>query len=203
MGSRLASCRLASHWWYCCMSVRPGTPGCLGLRELHMVPYWPPGEDTHRDSTHHDATSALNIRLQRSPGWMNKHFHNFGHQLLIIMAIFCINSRPSGPIVPLGAEDNQRSEVFYPPCQTLDSFSIHLMTWDILWQPSSCPTPVGPAWLIQWDIYSTERRHKELLQITSQATIKSVTQSKSIQTSLQRALYTVWPCLTSTLGENT
>lgn len=39
MGSRLASCRLASHWWYCCMSVRPGPLGYLGLRELHMVPY--------------------------------------------------------------------------------------------------------------------------------------------------------------------
>lgn len=72
--------------------------------------------------------SALNIRLQRSPDWINKHFHNFGDQLLIIMAIFFINSRQSGLIFPLGAEDNQRSEVFYPPCQTLDSFSVQLMT---------------------------------------------------------------------------
>lgn len=48
MGSRLASCRLASHWWYCCMSVRPGTLGCLGLRELHMVPYWRPVEAESR-----------------------------------------------------------------------------------------------------------------------------------------------------------
>lgn len=50
MGSRLASWRLASHWWYCCMSVRPGTPGCLGLRELHMVPYWTPaGRKRHTE----------------------------------------------------------------------------------------------------------------------------------------------------------
>lgn len=38
MGKRLASWRLASHCWYCCMSVRPGPMFCLGLRELHMVP---------------------------------------------------------------------------------------------------------------------------------------------------------------------
>lgn len=50
MGSRLASCRLASHWWYCCMSVRPGTLGCLGLRELHMVPYWRPVEAESRQT---------------------------------------------------------------------------------------------------------------------------------------------------------
>lgn len=48
MGSRLASCRLASHWWYCCKSVRSGTLGCLGLRELHMVPYWRPVEAESR-----------------------------------------------------------------------------------------------------------------------------------------------------------
>lgn len=39
MGSRLASCRLESHWWYCCMSVSPGPQACLGLGELYMVPY--------------------------------------------------------------------------------------------------------------------------------------------------------------------
>lgn len=36
------------------MSVRPGPMGCLGLRELHMVPYSPPtdgGRDTKTAQT--------------------------------------------------------------------------------------------------------------------------------------------------------
>lgn len=157
MGSRLASCRLASHWWYCCISVRPGTLECLGLRELHMVPYRPPGEDKHRNSAHHDAMSALNLRLQKTPDWINKHFHNSGDQLLIIMAIFCINSRQSSLVFPLGAEDNQiwgllsslsnPGFIFSPPDNMRHSYRP--------WQPTSCLTPVGPAWLIEWDIYST------------------------------------------------
>lgn len=44
IGSRLASCLLASHRLYCCRSVSPGPNGCcLGLRELHMFDllHWP------------------------------------------------------------------------------------------------------------------------------------------------------------------
>lgn len=44
IGSRLASCLLASHRLYCCRSVRPGPNGCcLGLRELHILAllHWP------------------------------------------------------------------------------------------------------------------------------------------------------------------
>lgn len=51
MGSRLASCRLESHWWYCCMSVRPGPKGCFGLSGLHMIPYcWPEGKNIGRQN---------------------------------------------------------------------------------------------------------------------------------------------------------
>lgn len=61
MGSRLASWRLVSHSWYCCMSVRPGPLGGLGLMKLHMVPFWQP-EEGQEDRTHTDDADKGSFR---------------------------------------------------------------------------------------------------------------------------------------------
>lgn len=37
IGSKLASCLLASHWLYWCISDRPGPLRTLGLRALHII----------------------------------------------------------------------------------------------------------------------------------------------------------------------